>query len=335
MLNKSSLKQIGLTTLRKAGAFSVIANSERRRRRLLILCYHGISLTDEHHWLGYLYVTPERFRQRLAILRQMDAHVLPLAEGLERLRRDSLPPRSVVITFDDGFVDFLRHGVPILHEFGYPCTLYLTTHYSAYRVPVITLVLNYILWKSGLQSIELPAYLPASVPIQTYEQRQVVVQSILDRAFADNLDTLAKNEVARSLATQLGVNYSVIENSRILQIMSPDEASETARAGIDIQLHTHRHRTPRNRELFLRELRDNSNRIQEFTGRQPEHFCYPSGDYSMEFLPWLEEFGVKSATTCNAGLASARSASLLLPRVLDDSLVPTLDFESWLSGVRV
>jgi peptidoglycan/xylan/chitin deacetylase (PgdA/CDA1 family) len=99
-------------------------------------------------------------------------------------------------------------------------------------------------------------------------------------------------------------------------------------------LHTHRHRTPANRDLFLREIRDNARRIHELTGRTPEHFCYPSGVTSPQFLPWLRECGVRSATTCSQALAKASDEPLMLPRFLDASGVDDLDFESWLSGIR-
>src|SRR6185436_11655546 len=99
--------------------------------------------------------------------------------------------------------------------------------------------------------------------------------------------------------------------------MSAREISELASQGVDIQLHTHRHRTPRERELFLREIEDNRKSIRNFTGKAASHFCYPSGDYDPAFLPWLKEAGVVSATTCETGLASRQCDPLLLPRMLD------------------
>ena len=51
------------------------------------------------------------------------------------------------------------------------------------------------------------------------------------------------------------------------------------------------------------------------------------------FLPWLAELGVVSATTCDPGLASARSQPLLLHRFIDTTGKPALEFESWLTGV--
>ncbi len=145
-----------LKALRSSGAFSMAARSERRRNSLLILCYHGIALHDEHKWWPHLYITPEHFRGRLQCLRDAGASVLPLDEALNRLEAGSLPKRSISITFDDGFCDFLEHGVPILSEFQYPCTLYLTTHYCDYPFPITSLMLDYLLWKSGRAAICYP-----------------------------------------------------------------------------------------------------------------------------------------------------------------------------------
>jgi peptidoglycan/xylan/chitin deacetylase (PgdA/CDA1 family) len=324
-----------MKTLRSAGVYSVAAQSARRKNRLLILCYHGISLSDEHDWLGFLFISPERFRQRLACLRDTKANVLSLDEGLERLQSGTLPDRSVVITFDDGFYDFRRHAVPMLNEFGYPCTLYLTTYYSGLPFPIINLALDYLMFKCGRESVNVPQPDGSSrtMPLANWMDRQQAKLAYLAYFNAKGLSTIEKNEFARSLAAGFGIDYDAVLASRYGQVMTPDEAAEAARAGIDIQLHTHRHRTPMDRELFLRELRDNAARIREISGKEPRHFCYPSGHNDQAFLPWLRQFGVKSATTCDRGFASPSSDPLLLPRVLDDSNMDPVEFEGIVSGL--
>jgi peptidoglycan/xylan/chitin deacetylase (PgdA/CDA1 family) len=102
---------------------------------------------------------------------------------------------------------------------------------------------------------------------------------------------------------------------------------------MDIQLHTHRHRTPSDRTLFLREIEDNRKRIEAMTGSRPTQFCYPSGAYEEAFLPWLREAGVESATTCDPGIATRSSEPLLLPRLVDSSTLSPVEFEGWLAGV--
>ncbi len=333
---KKRVAGTALKTLRSVGAFSLAAESQWRRNSLLILCYHGISLEDEHEWWPHLYITPRQFRERMQSLRRFGASVLPLGEALIRLKLNSLPPRSVCITFDDGFYDFLRHGVPILKEVGFPCTLYLTTHYCDYKLPIISLILDYLLWKSGRSAITLPQFgLMQNMPLATFADRQVAVKGLLQWAEQRNMNTVNKDELARQLATYLHIDYDLILQSRILQIMSPAEVQAAAKAGVDIQLHTHRHRTPKDPALFFQEIDENRKRIVDLTGVTPTHFCYPSGQYSPEFFGWLESSGVESATTCETGLAFRRSQSMKLPRVLDDSGMNLLRFESVMSGLFV
>ena len=335
---QSSLKRTAtsalLTAVKSTGGFSRAALSEARRAKLLILCYHGLSIADEHEWLPKLFITPEGFRQRLLTLRDIGANVLPLGEAISHLHAGTLPQTSVVITFDDGFYDFRKFGVPLLKEFGLPATLYLTTHYCDYRLPIVNLALDYILWKSKIPSVTLPEQgMAETMPISNYQERQVVVWRLIEWAEAQGMKTVDKNELARSIAYILQVDFNRLIEKRMLQIMSPQEAEQTFASGVDLQLHTHRHRTPRDRDLFTQEIRDNSNYIERLSGKIPIHFCYPSGDYCSDFFPWLAEMGVVSATTCERGLATAQSEDLLLPRFLDDSSVDLLRFQSFVAGV--
>ena len=127
---RRSLRRAALTVLKGCGAFHLVRGTEWRRQRLLILCYHGISLEDEHRWRPGLYLQPSQLERRLQILSAGKYSVLPLGEALQRLYRRDLPPRSVAITFDDGTHDFYSRAHPLLRKFGFPVTVYLTTYYT-------------------------------------------------------------------------------------------------------------------------------------------------------------------------------------------------------------
>jgi peptidoglycan/xylan/chitin deacetylase (PgdA/CDA1 family) len=142
----------------------------------------------------------------------------------------------------------------------------------------------------------------------------------------------AKDELAQQLAEGLGFNYQQLRAQRILQLMRPEEIQELSAEGVDFELHTHRHRTPEDEALFRKELRDNRKRLEEITGQPATHFCYPSGVYRREYLPWLHQEGVVSATTCEPGLATQTSDMMLLPRLIDTSFKTPVEFDSWLSG---
>jgi hypothetical protein len=194
---------------------------------------------------------------------------------------------------------------------------------------------HYLLWK-GRNRFRGERLLDLDMPVDlsTEKKRLAIGAAIVDSAMQRRLPLGAKEALAEELARQLGITeYREIIERRILQLMTGDEVAEAASSGVDIQLHTHRHRTPLDRELFRREIRDNRDHIRAMIGKTATmHFCYPSGVYEPEFLPWLEEAGVLSATTCESGIASADDHRLLLPRIIDTSGLSDIEFESWLSG---
>ena len=101
---------------------------------------------------------------------------------------------------------------------------------------------------------------------------------------------------------------------------------------MSFELHTHTHRTPEGAASFDEEDSRNRSAIELITGLPARHFCYPSGRYRPEFLPWLQQNQVVTATTCDPGLASERSNPLLLPRFVDVSEVTPIEFEGWVTG---
>jgi peptidoglycan/xylan/chitin deacetylase (PgdA/CDA1 family) len=324
-----------LHALKAAGVFDRVRNSRWRQRRLLILCYHSLAIDDENQWRPGQFLTPARLRDRLEMLKQGGYHILHLGEGLERLRRNDLAPRSVVLTFDDGTSDFHKLTYPLLKEYGFPATVYQTTHYCSRSMPIFSLICSYMLWKKRDTVLEAAASIGITqdVRLGTPEARETATRQIVTFADREHFSTERKNELAAELAGRLGVDYQELLRLRIVQVMTPEEIAELATAGIRFELHTHRHRAPRDRVLFEREIRQNRDAIEAVTKTRPVHFCYPSGDYDLMFLPWLAEQGVVSATTCDPGLASRRNQPLLLPRFIDTTGRTALDFESWLTGV--
>lgn len=333
MLRKAKLAALGL--LKNAGAFELVADSGWRRRRLLILCYHGISLEDEHQWRPQLYMPVELLQQRLETLRAMRCSVLPLGEALTRLWHGDLPPRSVAITFDDGTYDFYKQAYPLLKKHAYPVTVYQTTYYTDHEIPIFNLTCSYMLWKRRGEQLNSSRELGLSEPmdLRTELGRHRIVRGLIELSERENLTGGQKNELARRLAQALGIDYSAVTAKRILQLMNPQELAAVGRDGVDVQLHSHRHRTPEEEVLFRREISENRDRIRALTGTQPTHFCYPSGVYRREFLEWLNQENVVSATTCDAGLVSRHDDRFLLPRFVDTTGRTQLEFESWLSGV--
>jgi peptidoglycan/xylan/chitin deacetylase (PgdA/CDA1 family) len=246
----------------------------------------------------------------------------------------ALPPRSVVLTFDDGGHDFYAAALPVLQEYGFPATVYLRTDYCGQPTPIFMLMLSYLLWRAGSRHLGLHPHGGGVVDIDTrtaVDASQTAAR-LATLARSKGMGIEAKNELLSQLADALDIDYDAILASRILQIMSPAEVATIANGGIDVQLHTHNHHSPRNEREYRFQIATNRSRISELTGKTPNHFCYPSGEHAPEFLPWLSLENVSSAVTGVPGLASRKDQRFLLPRFVDTMQRSTIDFRAWLSG---
>ena len=317
------------------GLAHFISRSNWRRQRLLILCYHGIAQGEEHASHPEMFLPPEIFARRMELLAQSGCKVLGLGEALRLLQEGKLPPRSVAITFDDGWADFPIHALPILQKHGFPATVYLTTYYCLLSRPLFRFALAHMMWRSHSKLIDnrVFTWLPEKLNLRTGANRNALMWQIDEYAKQQNFSGQQKDDLAAAIAKLLGFDYAAFSRQRLFQLMNPAEVAAMARAGIDIQLHTHRHRTPLDRDRFISEIKQNRQLITEMTGAKDlVHFCYPSGAVRPDFIPWLKEAGVQSATTCLNGLATRHGDPLRLPRLLDQSGLFEEEFESWLSG---
>ena len=97
-------------------------------RALPILMYHRIA-SDGPPELAPYRVSRDRFERQLAYLRRHGYRTISLAQWQEaRGRRDGIiDDRAVMLTFDDGYRDFLTDAWPLLRAFGFGATLCVST----------------------------------------------------------------------------------------------------------------------------------------------------------------------------------------------------------------
>ncbi len=332
-MNARALKLAAWKACRAAGLFNLVRRSRWRRDRLLILCYHGLGLEHEHEWNPTLFLSAPAFRRRLEALRRSRIRVMRLDDAVKALAADELDEPTAVITFDDGLFDFYKLAVPLLAEFDFPATVYVSTFHVDYQRPVFNVMLAYVLWlgRHSGKTIGAEAGLSEPIPVAPWYPAS---SAVIAAAFERGLSAEQKDALTQNIAKTVGVDYERLVESRVLALMRPEEVREAARNPlVDVELHTHRHRTPDDEALFRREIRDNRRRLGELTG-DPDlrHFCYPSGVCKPQFLPWLRAEGVATATTCLPALATRADDPLMLPRKIDTMAVSDVEFDAWLTG---
>ena len=103
-------------------------------RALPILMYHRIA-SDGPSGLAPYRVSRDRFERQLAYLRRHGYRTISLAQWHDaRHRRDGIvDDRVVLLTFDDGYRDFLTDAWPLLRAFGFGATLFVATDWVGGR----------------------------------------------------------------------------------------------------------------------------------------------------------------------------------------------------------
>ncbi len=114
-----------LALLARPSTAAAAARPDASQRRIAILCYHDVS-DDSQAPLQT--VSAEFLRRQIRACRAAGWTFLSLAELLDhRQHPEQLPPRSLVLTFDDGYRSFRERALAVLREECVPATLAVIT----------------------------------------------------------------------------------------------------------------------------------------------------------------------------------------------------------------
>jgi len=299
------------------------------RDGLRIICYHGVAVGEEYKYRSRLFIRKELFRRRIEYLRCKCYPILLLGEAVEALTQGQLPPCATVITMDDGWEGVYSVALPIIRELEIPVTLYVPTFYVEHRMPVFTVTLSYLFWRTKARQVELPRGLGIFGLDSEAAQAEAVAQELGGGLLAaDRLKFL------KEMAGALDVSFEDIETQHLFRALDEQQLRQLADAGVDIQLHLHRHQwsVDDSRTMVEAEIADNRRFLENVVSRPLEHFCYPSGIYGPHQGEWLAALGVKSATTIEPGLNYPDTPRFALRRLVDGHPVSDIEFEAEMTG---
>jgi peptidoglycan/xylan/chitin deacetylase (PgdA/CDA1 family) len=299
------------------------------RDGLRIICYHGVAVAEEYKYRSRLFIRKELFRRRIEYLQCKDYPILPLGEAVEGLAQGRLPPCATVVTMDDGWEGVYSVALPIIKELEIPVTLYVPTFYIEHPMPVFTVTLSYLFWRTKRRRVELPRGLGVFALDFEAEQAEAAAQELgVLLPAADRLEFL------KEMAEALDVSFEDIETQHLFRALDERQLRQLADAGVDIQLHSHRHEwsADDSRTTVEAEITDNRRFLEKIVSHPLEHFCYPAGIHGPHQGEWLAALGVKSATTIEPGLNYPDTPRFALRRLVDGHPVSDIEFEAEMTG---
>jgi peptidoglycan/xylan/chitin deacetylase (PgdA/CDA1 family) len=93
---------------------------------VVVLCYHRL----EGKAGGSLSIEPALFEEQMKKVKDSGIPVIPMQDFLAWRRGEkNIPPKSIIITIDDGYVSGYEVGWPILKKYGFPFTMYVYLTY--------------------------------------------------------------------------------------------------------------------------------------------------------------------------------------------------------------
>jgi peptidoglycan/xylan/chitin deacetylase (PgdA/CDA1 family) len=262
---------------------------------LTVLTYHRVDEPHRHpeRAPGLLSATPEGFDAQLEVVATSCA-VVSLDDVLAaREGRAELPPRAVLLTFDDAYDDFAEVAWPLLRHHGLPATLFVPTAYpDAPERSFWWDRLHQALATTSAPAVDTPV---GRLPLGTPAERDDATRAV--RAFVKS----------RPHDEAMGHVDVLLEDLEAPDLPSPvlgwDRLRALAAEGVTLAPHSRTHPllTRVGPEQLADEVAGSRADLERELGAAPAAFAYPSGANDGPVVAALDAAGYRLAFTTARG----------------------------------
>lgn len=283
------------------------------RNAAVVLMYHSVmdDPGQHSHTLGEIVLPTRVFRQQMETLAR-HYHPVSMDDVLQHARgKKELPPRSVAVTFDDGYADNLEVAGPILAQFSVPATVYVTVD----CVENSKLPWPARLRRAFLTSKKSPWLQPGgqSLPLSNVEMKTAAFSNACE--LAARLAGAPQETFVASVERDLEVGSCAGD-----LMMTWDQVRAWARQGNIIGSHTCTH--PNLAYVGESDARDelgaSKTKLEQELKGIVAHFAYPGPAlrpiWSAESLRMSREIGYETAVTTTSGAVRPGDDPLCLRR---------------------
>jgi len=284
--------------------------------RTAVLCYHDLCRPGETG--SWLKVDVDQFERQIVALKKFSTFIRPdaLSEP-ERLSRVRL---NLLLTFDDGFVNNFRLGLPLLQRHGIPAMFFISTEHMESGEPfwfdrLIRPIQHYRLDGLDLHHLGMGVYSFSPV---AGEKRWNGIQRLLEdvKKHDERQDGKLVGQILETLHQNDHRSVTFHEEDRPL---SRDEILAMQRSGLCcFGSHGHHHRILTNLgdDSLGKELQQSRSILENVLGEQIEHISYPNGNVDSRVVNACRFEGYHYGYTVVSGRISPEIDHYHIPRIL-------------------
>jgi peptidoglycan/xylan/chitin deacetylase (PgdA/CDA1 family) len=275
---------------------------------LSILIYHQVLPEYDDFRRGN--VTSDQFDEQMLFI-SGNFNVLPLDEAVVRLQNNSLPARSLAITFDDGYLDNRIVALPILQKYSLCATFFIATGFlNGGRMWNDTII--EVCRSTPRTTLDLASLGLAVHDMSSREARLLTLGNLIDKL--KYLEMQQRLDYCGEIADKASVTLP--ENL----MMRDEDIVYLRKQGMQIGGHTVSHPilSKISTDKAFAEIEKGKITLESLIGEPVTLFAYPNGvpnrDYTSEHVAILKEIGFSTAVTTSTGVSNAASDIYQLPR---------------------
>lgn len=285
--------------------------------RAVVLRYHSVSemnADSEIYRCPFIAVTPRTFERQMRMLAGRYV-VVPMSLLVARLAAGQpFGPRTVAITFDDGYMDNYRFALPVLARLGLPATIYVTTNAVGNGWSFWPSRLRYALMRSSKSRLVLDGQV---IDLGGPDGRVAAVGTLT--LAAKRLPVAERDALIDAVVAAAGVGSPPSEARG--WFMGWEELKAVSAAGLSIGAHTLTHPilTSQTSAVAASEIGGSRGLLRERLGAEIDDFAYPNGggviNHDDRIAALVREAGFRSASTSVAGPVRLRDDPFRLRRI--------------------
>jgi len=251
-------------------------------------------------------LSTEILRSFCGYLKDNNYSVISLRDFIKALREEEDLYKTVVFTVDDGFEGFYHHAYPILREFDYPATVFLTSDFIEGKLFFWWNRIEYAVAETALNEIDLNDCGIGVLPLTDSKKKEQAVYRIT--MMCKNLSHEERLSFVDRLASRLEIEYPARPGGKFAPL-TWQEIFEIDGDVIDFFPHTKTHpiMSQVSPEQQLVEVTESKTILEKKLNRTLDIFCYPNGgraDFNEDTIAALRKAGYTAAVTAISGFDS-------------------------------